>query len=462
MPIPTGAASSWPARCAYLSSAIFIAASGTTNVVYGFGKGDSLATSCVWAGVAGAAAIVLALSWAAIIRSVDQRRWSAAAISLVAMLLSGTYSVSAALGSASGGRANAAATEQATTDARIKAQAAYDAAKSELDTLSTARPSAEIQLQIEATRAELAKLAPSRTVPEIEALMKRGCPTAAALNGHGKASCPKYDVELARAWERQRLTAKIAELGKDATRADERLAGQRTAAREAMEKASAELARIQPARIANSDAKALARYITALGLEVGPDRLNDLLVLLAVIMVEFGGGLSLAIGMALSGPVREATAAPASAPSVQPIQPDRPPALKLDAPARTLPDTSTEHQTTLRPVASVRRPEVSCGVPATSDLTKWLRQQGGRAETSMRRLASVLGRSPSGVHEELRRLVASGVLIAASGPRGTVLSFATRSTCASLVNNQLQTSSINVHRLAGDSSARGPRYGCRS
>jgi hypothetical protein len=39
----------------------------------------------------------------------------------------------------------------------------------------------------------------------------------------------------------------------------------------------------------------------------------------------------------------------------------------------------------------------------------------------MRRLASALGRSPSGVHEELRRLVASGLISAACGPRGTVL-----------------------------------------
>jgi predicted transcriptional regulator len=55
------------------------------------------------------------------------------------------------------------------------------------------------------------------------------------------------------------------------------------------------------------------------------------------------------------------------------------------------------------------------------DVMAWLRLQGGRAETSMRRLANALGRSPSGVHEEIRRLVASGLIIAASGPRGTVL-----------------------------------------
>jgi DNA-binding Lrp family transcriptional regulator len=42
----------------------------------------------------------------------------------------------------------------------------------------------------------------------------------------------------------------------------------------------------------------------------------------------------------------------------------------------------------------------------------------------MRRLASALGRSPSGVHEELRRLVASGLITAVFGPRGTALALA--------------------------------------
>jgi len=67
-----------------------------------------------------------------------------------------------------------------------------------------------------------------------------------------------------------------------------------------IEREATKLVSTGPAKVANSDAKALARYLGALGLEVGPDRLNDLLVLLAVLMIEAGGGLSLAVGMALS------------------------------------------------------------------------------------------------------------------------------------------------------------------
>jgi hypothetical protein len=152
MTTPTTTASPWPARCAYISAAIFTAASGLTNLNYGWQKGDTFATSLVWSGVAGAVAIVFALSWPALIRSVDARRWSAALISLVALALSGAYSITAALGSASGGRTNAATIETATTDARTKAQAAYDAAKAELDGLKPARPAAELEPLIRSAR----------------------------------------------------------------------------------------------------------------------------------------------------------------------------------------------------------------------------------------------------------------------------------------------------------------------
>jgi hypothetical protein len=93
----------------------------------------------------------------------------------------------------------------------------------------------------------------------------------------------------------------VAELAKYSEWTLQRYAERRDRAQAGMEKASEGLAKIQPARVVNSDANALTRYLGALGLEVGPGRVNDLLVLLAVILIEVGGGLSLAIGMALSG-----------------------------------------------------------------------------------------------------------------------------------------------------------------
>ena len=132
-------------RAAYFSAAVFIGASGATNVLYGWQKGTDLPTSLVWAGVAGAVAVIFALSWPALIRSLEAKRWSAALISLVALVLAGTYSVTAALGSAAGGRINAATTGDGHDRRRKKAQDAYDTAKAELATLKPARPVAELE-----------------------------------------------------------------------------------------------------------------------------------------------------------------------------------------------------------------------------------------------------------------------------------------------------------------------------
>jgi hypothetical protein len=241
----------------------------------------------------------------------------------------------------------------------------------------------------------------------------RGSHGCAAINGSLAMSCPKLEAEKARAEQRERLTGKIAGWTAEIGQAEQRSAVERARLTAAMNTASAELGKIQPAKVANSDARALARYLAAVGLDVTPERLNDLLVLLAVLMIEAGGGLSLAIGMALSGPAAGPIAAPASGATVQAEQPRTPPVAAPDAGANA-PDTSAVRFERTRP-ATVIHPSGEASVAA------WLREQGGRAETSMRRLANTLGRSPSGVHDELRRMVAAGVLTAVSGPRGTVL-----------------------------------------
>jgi hypothetical protein len=99
-------------------------------------------------------------------------------------------------------------------------------------------------------------------------------------------------------------------------------------------------------------------------------------------------------------------------------------------------DGKTGHSRTpdKRPERSGARPERTPEYPRTntrpprpitvrppSGVVEWLAQQGGRAETSRRRLATALGRSPSGVHDELHRLVASGAITMTAGRRGTLL-----------------------------------------
>ena len=388
MSFSTRTASPWPARAAYFSAAIFIAASGATNVTYGWSKGGSLVGSVVWAAVAGAVAIVFALAWPAMIRSLEARRWSAALMALAALLLSGAYSVTAALGSTAGARTNAAATETAAISAHRRAQAAYDTA-----------------------RAELSKLASTRPVDELEALLvgaqrdprRYGC---AAVNGSLAVSCPKLEGELARARQRGKLQAEL-------DRASAALSG-------------------PPAKAANSDAKALARYLSAAGVEIGTDRLNDLLVLLAVLMVEAGGGLSLALGMALqAAPAVRASAAsdtirrPQAAaqdvlavlPTIFPGQvrpaPDTPSDSSVGT-VRAAPDTS----------ATPVRPPRTMPAESTPDaIVAWLRRHSGRT-IGVRQLAAALGRPRSTIADGLHRLAGQKRVILMPGRRGTVIELA--------------------------------------
>ena len=73
-----------------------------------------------------------------------------------------------------------------------------------------------------------------------------------------------------------------------------------------MVKATEELAAIGTGKIANSDAAAIATFLTGIGIPADPDVISKLLVLLAVVVIECGGGISLAIGMSL----QEANSAP--------------------------------------------------------------------------------------------------------------------------------------------------------
>jgi hypothetical protein len=173
-------APTWPAHLSFLAAGLFTLASGGTNLFYGIAKGTDAASSLVWATVSIGVSIIFALSWPAFIVSLDRRQWARAALVLIALFLTGTYSVTAALGSAMGGRANAAIEEKDTTDKRTKAEAAYDVAK-----------------------AELATLKPSRPVAELEAMRKSW------HERMGKKEAWFYEPELARAKRRAELEAKV-------------------------------------------------------------------------------------------------------------------------------------------------------------------------------------------------------------------------------------------------------------
>ena len=72
----------------------------------------------------------------------------------------------------------------------------------------------------------------------------------------------------------------------------------------------------------------------------------------------------------------------------------------------------------------IRLPVAVQTLIADGDLVGWVRAKGGRVQTSMRRLAQELGRSPAGVHIEIGRLAAADVLTAMPSAHGTALTLA--------------------------------------
>jgi hypothetical protein len=253
MQAATTAGSPWPARLAYSAALIFTLASAGTNLIYGIAKGTDTASSVVWAAVSLAVSIVFALSWPALIRAIERRQWALLPMAFTALLLTGAYSVTAALGSASGGRANATIQEQSITDQRAKAQAAYDVATSELANIKPARPIAELEPLIAASTSQ----------------WRKGCRVHVA-NGIRQTTCPPNPTL-------------IAELGRARRRAELELK---------IESASTKLESAKLTKQANSDAVALAGYLAAIGVTATAEMANKWLVILAVLSIEMDAGLT--------------------------------------------------------------------------------------------------------------------------------------------------------------------------
>jgi hypothetical protein len=432
MTVNTPAGSPWPARLAYAAAGLFSGASGVTNLLYGIAKGIDFGSSLVWASVSVAVSIVFALSWPATIISADRKQWSRMTMAVIALLLTGTYSVTAALGSAMGGRASAAIEAEEAKDRKAKAQAKWDTAKAELDKLSASAPAAELQALIDNAKADLAKVPSTRTSAEIDALIRgaasspRGAHGCTAINGSLRMICPKLEAEKARAAQRERLTGSIASWTAEIAQADQRLSEHREKAKATMDAAAAELAKAGPAKVANSDAVALATYVQGLGFEIDADRINKLLVLLAVLVIECGSGLSLAVGLSLS---RDAAQAADTAVSAQKEDKRTPsdrgaghdvPVVKVAeiVPASNCPPPP---DTTLPP--SQANPASSQSVSAVR-LLDFIRDRGGVLSSGQRTMARALGWSKSRLHEVLHELAGEGAVDLRTDKTGTIVRLA--------------------------------------
>ena len=183
-----------------------------------------------------------------------------------------------------------------------------------------------------------------------------------------------------------------------------------------MAKGQSELAKVKTPAQANSDAVALADLQT-LGIESDIDRLNKLLVLLAVLVVECGGGLALAVGMSLSETAGHMADTQVSGSTERP---------------RTPPDTSSGHlasiagnvQASSQAVAGISpRPRADTSAHSASSvrLLSFIREHGGVLANGQRAMAEAIGWSKSKMHGVLHDLASAGLVELTTCKAGTIV-----------------------------------------
>lgn len=416
MTIPRDASASMQARVCFIAALLFTLASSGTNVIYGWNKGTDLPSSLVWAGVSLGVSVIFALSWPAFILSLDRKQWSRAALVFVALLITGAYSVTAALGSASGGRLAAAAEEKTSTDTRKKAQAAYDEAKAELASIPASRPAAELQVLIAANETELSSLPATRPLAQLQQLVQspRFSQDCAAVNGSMRVVCPRspqLQAELERAQNRQKLQGTIADLKAELARSERRW--QLTAIADA---AAAKLETMGADKIANTDAAALALYLQALGFKADTETINRLLVLLAVIVIECGGGFSLAVGMALDHTVERSERSDREI-----VQTVRTANVHSNERANAEPERNADFECTPSTLQRSPAPNERLEQSAHARVLSVLSASNGVLFGSQGALGRSFGWSKTRMHEVLRELEAAGRVKLQTSRHGTAV-----------------------------------------
>lgn len=146
-----------------------------------------------------------------------------------------------------------------------------------------------------------------------------------------------------------------------------------------MEGATRELSSLGPTKPVNTDALAIATYLALIGVYVEASDLNKWLALLAVLLVEFGGGLSFALSASLR------------------------------------PNTTKNHPT----------PREDNLDPLERRLVELVSRNGGPMMTSNRPLGKALGVSHVTASKVVEALHKKGVLQATKGKNGTVLAVRT-------------------------------------
>ena len=373
------------AALAYMAGALFLLASAAINVRYALCKADDLVMQIIWSGIAVAASAALALAPSAIIENLRMRRFGATNLTLLSLTIFGAYSIASALGAATGGRLVSELEAGDIASRRKDALALIAKADGELATIGAVQAAGMIEADVNSIFARTPGLDDCSPRPNWtpSKAIREACKQVAAL-GIEKASADRK-----------------AELELTASKARDVLANLRAGK-----------------TVANSDALALQGFAAAAGISVSVDSLNRLLVVLAVLVIELGGGLAIAIAQSFTSntdePRKIETAGRTQRTQVfEPISDDctsRTPANSSihgpETPANTFPK---------QPVPVNTRRDVS------ERLLALLREQGGELETSIRSAAVRIGAKPPTVHAAINALLDAGTISVEHTSKGTRL-----------------------------------------
>ena len=272
-----------PARLAFLTAGTLLAlASIAIAALNGWSRGASLPESLVWAAAGIALALVSLFGLSLMLTHHGQARTTAG----IAWSLALIFTVVAALGSQHGGRELAGRTDDAATGNRARFEADHKRATDDLALLPATRPATVIDQEL---------------VLLLQDTRLKGC------------------TGWLESWRlRNTCVEKVAPL-----RAEQSIAGDRVRLQTAIATASTGLTTTTVGKPANTDASAVQRYLGAIGIHVGTERLADILNLLTVFAVEFCGAAALALGrrpavIAGNSMDREVDAAAGSGPDTSP------------------------------------------------------------------------------------------------------------------------------------------------
>lgn len=344
-------------------------------------RGVDLPSKVAWGTVGAALALGLLLAPAEAAAFVRRRQWGAAFAATLLALTCASFVLTGALGNVSAGRVAASRTATGTAEHRSRLAHEYEKAKAELAELPAARLAGEIEPEI----------------GSLNAIIGRAHCDEWVRSRHVRNSCAQRSPLLA-------------ELARSRRRADL----ERT-----MADAHAALNAPIDQRPAGEDARILAKYLRALGLNVSTDRMSDALIIIAVLSLELGGALALILA-------RAQAVQSAGASSVQPVQP--PPA-RARRPAhseqhneraeRSAPSSSNAQRSAnvvpLRPSSrTVERAQLEHAMAGIIE-----HAERGSLPSAQRAMARLLNVSVGTISAALAEIESSGIAIVQAGPSGT-------------------------------------------